>query len=76
MTRLQYIKRDWPRVVVLVAMTLALPFTQEWENPAGASPFAIFAALTAYGWVNLALMFCISDRTRSDVFWRQLSDED
>lgn len=68
MSRIEFIKRDWWRVVIMLALTASLPFMTEWHNPAGAQPLAIFGAITVMFWAGFIGMMVISDKARADFF--------
>lgn len=68
MTRIDFIKRDKWRLIILMLLTASLPFMAEWENAAGAPPAAIFGCVTAMGWFGFIGMMLIPAKARKDFF--------
>lgn len=53
MSRIEFLKAEKWRVLVLVLLAASLPFMRDWHNPAGLPPVAIFGTIAALGWFGL-----------------------
>lgn len=68
MSRIEFIKRDWIRVLVMVLLTASLPFMRNWHNPAGAQPITLFGFVAAMFWIGFICMMLIPDKARAEFF--------
>jgi len=71
MTRIEFLRSDKWRVLLLVCLTASLPFMRDWHNPAGAQPLTIFGFLAVIGWLGLIGMMLVPDHVRAEFFGRK-----